>query len=84
MAIISCQESIRNSKVLTGNNIGQLAGLANVPEEEEILAMKELPEIMEIINGKSPLAGLHRLTQRELLKENLEKAAKIAWLGAYL
>ena len=77
-------ESVRNSKILTGNNIGQLAGLAHVPEEEDILAMKKEPKIREILESNNPLEGLHHYAQRELLKENLELAARIVWLGAYL
>ena len=77
-------DSIKNSKILTGNNIGQLAGLHHVPEEEDIIALKEQENIKTILNGPSPLKNLHRLAQRELMKENTELAGKIAWLGAYL
>ena len=77
-------DSIRNSTILTANNIGQLAGLHHVPEEDDILALKSEAQIQEILGKANALELLHRLAQRELLKENIELAGKIAWLGAYL
>lgn len=77
-------DSIKNSTVLTGNNIGQLAGLMDVPEEADILALKTDERIQKILSGKKPLEGLHRYAQKELAKENTKLAGKIAWLGAYL
>lgn len=76
--------SVRNSKVLTGNNLGMLAGLPAAPREEEVLAMKEDEQVRNALQSESPLEELHRLAQKELAKEGRELAAKIAWLGEYL
>jgi len=77
-------ESIRNSKVLTGNNLGQLAGMAAAPDANAVLALKEDTAIREALQAAQPIEELHRLAQKELNKEHTELAAQIAWLGAYL
>ncbi|MCB0566491.1 MAG: flavin reductase family protein, partial [Phaeodactylibacter sp.] len=77
-------DSIRNSKVLTGNNLGMLAGLSTAPTKEEVLAMKEDEQAGEALQSENPLENLHRLAQKELAKENRELAARFAWLGEYL
>lgn len=76
--------SIRSSEVLTGNNLGMLAGLAAAPDEAEVLAMKDDEQVSLALKSEFPLEELHRLAQKELAKENRELAAKIAWLGEYL
>jgi len=79
--------SIRTSKILSGNNIGQLAGLEAVPEETTILELRESDaRVKEILNSSNPLEGLHRYA-REVLEQDdreRERAAKIVWLGEYL
>lgn len=77
-------ESIRNSKVLTGNSLGRLAGLPQSPDREAILGLKQDDDVKKILQSDRPLENLHRLAQKELAKENLELAAKIAWLGELL
>lgn len=80
----SLPDSIRDSTVLTGNNLGMLAGLPAAPEKAEVLAMKGDEQVRQALQSGSPLEELHRLAQKELAKENRELAAKIAWLGEYL
>jgi len=80
----SLPDSLRDSTVLTGNNLGMLAGLPAAPEKAEVLAMKGDEQVLQALQSKSPLEELHRLAQKELAKENRELAAKIAWLGEYL
>lgn len=76
--------NVRNSKILTGNNLGQLAGLTEVPAPAAIEALREEAHIREALQAKMPVEELHRLVQKELAKENTELAARIAWLGAQL
>ena len=76
--------SIRNSRVLTGNNLGMLAGLPAAPQKEEALALKEDQQVGQALRSEHPLDNLHRLAQKELAKENRQLAARIAWLGEYL
>ncbi len=77
-------KSVRHSTVLTGNNLGQLAGMAQVPERATIEAMREETYVREALLSGTPVEELHRLAQRELAKDNTELAARIAWLGEYL
>ena len=77
-------DSIRNSSILTGNNLGMLAGLPAAPSEAEVLAVKEDEQVSSALKSKAPVQELHRLAQKELAKENRELAARIAWLGEYL
>jgi flavin reductase (DIM6/NTAB) family NADH-FMN oxidoreductase RutF len=77
-------ESIRQSDVFTGNNLGQLASLPHPPSKESIENIKRQKEIEEILRGEHPIEALHQYAQKELAKENLELAAQLAWLGEYL
>lgn len=80
-------DSIKHSKIFTGNNLGQFAGLYEAPGKEEIMALKESDKrIMEILGSGNALEGLHRYA-KEVLEEDEEMrplAGKIAWLGEYL
>lgn len=77
-------KGIKDSKVLTGNDLGQFAGMTTIPNHESIeLLKKELP-IQQLLQDDNPREELHRLAQKELAKENLERAAQLAWLGENL
>lgn len=73
--------SIRNSTTLTGNNLGQLASLTAPPSTEAVEELKNDPQIKKILKQPDSLEALHLFVQKELAKENLDLAAKIAWLG---
>jgi flavin reductase (DIM6/NTAB) family NADH-FMN oxidoreductase RutF len=80
-------ERIKLSKIFTGNNLGQLAGLYEVPNREEVLTLKETDEqVQKILASVSPVEGLHRYAKEVLeTDEDLRPlAAKIAWLAEYL
>ncbi len=77
-------ESLKKSKVLTGNDLGQFAGMTHVPAKEVLADLKKDPHIQSILQSQHPLEELHRLAQKELAKENLERAAQVAWLGEEL
>ena len=76
--------SVRNSNILTGNNLGQLASLPIAPSRESIETVKNQQRVREILSSGAPLEGLHRYAQKELEKENTELAAQIAWLGEWI
>ncbi len=70
---------IRNSVVLTGNNLGRLGNIAHLPDNENVLAFSETAEIQEIFrrfqNDVESLENhLHQLAQRYLASNDLEKA----------
>lgn len=54
--------SIKNSSILTGNNLGQLANVEALPTDEEIDAAKQFPEIKELIDST-----MDDLTTRQVL-----------------
>lgn len=74
-------ESVKKSMVLTGNDLGHLAGLQTFPDSEAIRALQQEAYIQELLNSQNPLEALHKRVQLELAKENVELAAQLAWLG---
>lgn len=77
-------DHIRNSDILTGNNLGILAGMAQAPTKEEVLAIKSEKLVQKALVADDPIQALHLLAQKELSKENRDQAAKIVWLGEYI
>ena len=73
--------SIRNSEVLTGNNLGMLAGLAHPPSAAEINDISTDERVVNALKEKNPIKALHLLVQKELAKDNRATAASMAWLG---
>ncbi len=80
--------SVKFSRIFSGNNLGQLAGLHVAPREEEVLELKNSDaRVQEILGSDEPLEGLHRYAKELLDSENeegREMAGKIAWLGECL
>ncbi|MBX2929439.1 MAG: flavin reductase family protein [Saprospiraceae bacterium] len=74
-------EGLRHSKVLTGNNLAQLAALPLPPDDEAIAAIQNDPRIADILQNRNPLDELHRIVQIELAKEEVNTAACLAWWG---
>lgn len=74
--------SIQTSTVLRGNDLGLLAGLHAKPSSAEIDAIKSDPEVMKAMKADNPTEALHGYirTLLENPKDNLKKAAAIAWL----
>ncbi|MCO4291760.1 flavin reductase family protein [Solitalea sp. MAHUQ-68] len=74
--------SIRNSTVLTGNNLGQLGNVEHLPTEEEIDTMRLKPEIKDIfdsfIGDKNTLeVHLHAKAKELLDSGNVQEAWKV-------
>ncbi|GAB3502560.1 flavin reductase family protein [Emticicia fontis] len=74
-------ESIRLSKILTGNHLGQLGNIEIVPTKEEVLAFRQTPLMKDIfdqaINGCAYLDNLLHDEAQRLLAQN---KVKEAWL----
>lgn len=67
--------SVKNSSVLTGNDLGQLANIQQVPDQKSIDDFKTLPEVeLAASYGET---GLHKLAQSYLKEGKLEDAWKI-------
>ncbi|MDX1942378.1 MAG: flavin reductase family protein [Saprospiraceae bacterium] len=77
-------QGIRHSKILTGNDLGQLAALTAAPTMESVLDLKNDPYILQLLQSENPLEELHRCAQKELAKENVDLAARIVWLSEQL
>jgi flavin reductase (DIM6/NTAB) family NADH-FMN oxidoreductase RutF len=79
IGIDNLPESIRNSKILTGNNLGQLGNIPNLPDQNAVLEysrkdfMKELNK--RFGHDKSLFREkLHELAKTLLEKEHVEEA----------
>lgn len=77
-------KTARESLILTGNNLGKLAGIPTFPDTEAVLELKTEPEIFEAIKKEFPIQELHSIAQKYLEEDNIGKAARIVWLGEYL
>jgi len=82
IGIDSIPDHIRNSKVLTGNNLGQLGNVELLPTVEEINAYKESPFILELhkLFGNNPdvlQMHLHQLAKTLLEKKEVTDAWKV-------
>jgi len=56
-------EAVQNSTVLTGNNLGRLGNLEQLPTKEAIVAIAEHAEVKSILNGDEDINELHKLAQ---------------------
>ena len=76
---------VKESEVLTGNNLGQLAGMVALPDAEEVELIKADAGIQAILTSSDPRKGLHEKA-KELLDENDDRsmAMKILLLEAGL
>ncbi len=74
-------QSARNSHVLTGNDLGRLAGLASVPSREVLANIQKDTEVMSILERENSPEELHRMARTELAKDNLQLAAALVWLA---
>ena len=70
---------IRNSEVLSGNNLGRLGNIDKIPENDRIFAFSKSAEIEDIKSrfkndSESYEYHLHQLAKRFLEDDELEKA----------
>ena len=74
--------SARTSSVLTGNDLGRLAGLPGIPTAAEIEAARADTRTRQVLaTAANKQTALHQLAQRELAMENIVFAASVVWLG---
>lgn len=74
--------SIRNSTVLTGNDLGQLGNVESLPSQEKIDQFSTEPEVRAILDGLDADINLrqeelHRLAAKHLLDGEVENAWKV-------
>jgi flavin reductase (DIM6/NTAB) family NADH-FMN oxidoreductase RutF len=78
IGIDALPEKIRNSSILTGNDLGQLGNQESLPTEEEIRSKLEEEEITKILElSTDPDSDLHYLAKQYLEKNQAFEALKI-------
>ncbi|HNT50941.1 MAG TPA: flavin reductase family protein [Cyclobacteriaceae bacterium] len=74
-------ETIRNSTILTGNDLGRLGNIEKLPEGSELAPMRDDPEwLLASYQGE---IGLHQLAKRYLSEGKITEAWKVllAWVS---
>lgn len=74
-------EAVQNSTVLTGNNLGRLGNLEQLPTKEAIAKITEHAEVKSILNGDESITALHKLAQQWLADGKTEDALALLHLG---
>ena len=75
-------EKLRNSTVLTGNNLGQLAGLPELPSSAAVMALLETePTLKEVFEFADPASVFQGMAKAALDNGNIEYGSKLAMLG---
>ncbi|WP_131539065.1 flavin reductase family protein [Pedobacter nototheniae] len=85
IGIDALPQSVRFSKVLTGNDLGMLGNVEHLPTDEEIDLINQLPEVKEVLDATIGDATnrereLHELAKSFLVKGGVEIALKIVLL----
>ena len=76
-------KNVQQSSVLTGNEIGQLAGIKKVPTQGELLDFQQNNDtVKSILEGENQVENLHIFVQKALKKNNIDAAIKAVFLGA--
>jgi len=73
-------EAVRNSTVLTGNNLGRLGNLEQLPTKEAIAIIAENAEVKSILNSGEVSTALHKLAQQWLEEGRTEDALALLHL----
>jgi flavin reductase (DIM6/NTAB) family NADH-FMN oxidoreductase RutF len=78
-------KGVRNSKVLTGNDLGMLGNIEHLPADEDVDAIKGNDEVKEIFDATIGDANnrereLHELAKQWLSKGNVNDALKVVLL----
>jgi hypothetical protein len=73
---------IKESPILTGNDLGKLAGAVSIPSQEEIDDAKQLHEVKIALAQSHPRAALHHLAKSFLERDQVEEGFKILMAGA--
>jgi flavin reductase (DIM6/NTAB) family NADH-FMN oxidoreductase RutF len=78
-------KAVRNSIVLTGNDLGKLGNIEHLPTDDEIDAVRNVAEVKEILDATIGDANnrereLHELAKEWLAQGNISEALKIVLL----
>jgi flavin reductase (DIM6/NTAB) family NADH-FMN oxidoreductase RutF len=70
-------DHIKNSPVLTGNDLGKLAGQVTFPTEEEINEIKHSEDVRNAMAQLHPTEALHYLAKQYLDREEVRKGFSV-------
>jgi flavin reductase (DIM6/NTAB) family NADH-FMN oxidoreductase RutF len=73
-------EAVRNSSILTGNNLGRLGNLEELPTKESIGKIAEHPQVKSILKGTKNSLETHKLAQKWLEEGKTEDALALLHL----
>jgi flavin reductase (DIM6/NTAB) family NADH-FMN oxidoreductase RutF len=73
-------EAVRNSSVLTGNNLGRLGNVEELPTEESIRRVAEHPEVKKILERAMHESEIHKIAQKWLENGNAQDALALLHL----
>ena len=74
IGIDTLPRSIRNSTILTGNNLGRLGDTHQLPKKEEVDMWMKDPDNASLLNKPNPIENLHHAAKRMLEKDNVKQA----------
>jgi flavin reductase (DIM6/NTAB) family NADH-FMN oxidoreductase RutF len=77
-------ESIKTSKILTGNHLAEIAALTELPSKEAILSIKNDVRVQKTLFSTDKKQGLHLLAQEAFLKGDIDFGAKAALLADFV
>jgi len=85
IGIDALPKGVRNSYVLTGNDLGMLGNLESMPSDEEIDNVRSHPLVKEVFDatigdGNNRQRELHELAKEMLAQGNIEDALKVLLL----
>ena len=70
-------DHIKNSPVLTGNDLGKLAGQVSFPTLEEIADAREQADVLQALAQHNPTEALHYLAKTYLDKEEVKRGFSV-------
>jgi flavin reductase (DIM6/NTAB) family NADH-FMN oxidoreductase RutF len=73
---------VRNSTLLTGNNLGRLGNMEDLPDETGLAATRDMMEVTAALQlpEKEKIIALHRIAQQLLEKGETAMALAVLWL----
>ncbi len=78
IGVDSLSKEIRNSTVLTGNDLGRLGNAENIPSDEEVKKSMMNPLYRSL--AKDELAR-HNFARKLIAENNIKEALKVLWLS---
>ena len=69
------------SDILTGNDLGRLAGLTHLPKPEDAATLKDDKDVKAALDASDRHKAVHQLARDLIAHDEVQKAAKVLWLA---